>query len=284
MKCFIAVLLSCSVFYFINIPKAQALKNPVLLIHGATMGGAVLRVGPLFFGKYFQRIPEHLESIGAKTEVVALSTDSSIGERAFVIKNFLETKLKNQKVNIIAHSLGGLDARYLVSILKSTQVASITTIGTPHQGTPLADWAVRQMREGGFWYHFFRFLGYDFKGRRFLPELTTHSMGTIFNPRVKNMPGIRYFSAVATGDPWKGTMSALLLFPYFILQNEANGRALEANDGLVTASSQTWGEVLARVTLDHLAQMNHYTFRWSREAESFALYTQIVKHLEKEGL
>jgi triacylglycerol lipase len=43
-----------------------------------------------------------------------------------------------EKVNIIGHSQGGLDAR-VVAHDRPDLVASVTTIATPHQGTPLAD-------------------------------------------------------------------------------------------------------------------------------------------------
>jgi len=45
-----------------------------------------------------------------------------------------------EKVHIIAHSMGGLDARWMI-VKKgmAEKVASLTTIGTPHLGTVLAD-------------------------------------------------------------------------------------------------------------------------------------------------
>jgi len=44
------------------------------------------------------------------------------------------------KVNIVAHSMGGLDARHLVSSLGyGDRVASLTTISTPHRGSFIAD-------------------------------------------------------------------------------------------------------------------------------------------------
>jgi triacylglycerol lipase len=43
-------------------------------------------------------------------------------------------------VHIIAHSMGGLDARYLISTLGyASKVKSLTTLSTPHRGSPLAD-------------------------------------------------------------------------------------------------------------------------------------------------
>jgi triacylglycerol lipase len=46
-------------------------------------------------------------------------------------------------VNLIAHSMGGLDTRELVSVLGyGDRVASITTISTPHRGARVADVAL----------------------------------------------------------------------------------------------------------------------------------------------
>jgi len=48
-----------------------------------------------------------------------------------------------QKTHIIAHSMGGLDSRYLLSPDNPTPnrmpIRSLTTIGTPHFGSPIAD-------------------------------------------------------------------------------------------------------------------------------------------------
>ena len=46
------------------------------------------------------------------------------------------------KVNIIAHSKGGLDARYAISKLgMAPYVASLTTMNTPHRGCRFVDYA-----------------------------------------------------------------------------------------------------------------------------------------------
>src|SRR5206468_12628217 len=47
------------------------------------------------------------------------------------------------KVNIIAHAMGGLDARYVITTLGyGDRVASLTTMSTPHRGAALADFAL----------------------------------------------------------------------------------------------------------------------------------------------
>ena len=42
-------------------------------------------------------------------------------------------------MHLIAHSMGGLDARHMiVREGMAERVASLTTVGTPHNGTPVA--------------------------------------------------------------------------------------------------------------------------------------------------
>ena len=49
---------------------------------------------------------------------------------------------KGSGVNFVAHSMGGLDVRHLISNIKPTSYTpvSLTTIGTPHRGSPFMDW------------------------------------------------------------------------------------------------------------------------------------------------
>lgn len=248
------------------------------------MGGSKLQVGPFKFGEYFRGIETFLTSSKTKVATAQLSTDSSIAERAFVLRNFLATEFPGQKVNIIAHSLGGLDARYLASIAKDEHIASITTIATPHHGTPLADWAYDQMKNKKFWYRFFLLFGYNLEGRRFLPELTVESMEKKFNPLVRDRKDIKYFSVRTYASTAEGNLSYMLWFPGKWLESMDKGAAAAKHDGLVPLESQGWGEVIATLPMDHLAQMNHHEFRRDMEKESMALYTLIYDRLVKAGL
>ncbi len=52
--------------------------------------------------------------------------------------------LAHTRVHLVGHSQGGLDARYVVGKLGyAGKVASVTTLGAPHEGTPLGDAALR---------------------------------------------------------------------------------------------------------------------------------------------
>jgi triacylglycerol lipase len=70
----------------------------------------------------------------------------SVAHRAAVLATQVDTFIaanKLDRVHIIAHSMGGLDGRYLISSLHyDRKITSLTTLETPHRGSPLADIAL----------------------------------------------------------------------------------------------------------------------------------------------
>jgi triacylglycerol lipase len=258
------------------------LKYPIVLVHGASMYGSKLKIGFLSLGDYWRRLPAFLSSSGTEVKVPYLP-DAGIDGRAKALQEFLEKEAKGRKVNIIAHSLGGLDARYLVSVLRSDLVASITTVGTPHHGTPLADWVEWQIRKRSFWYWFFRITGHDLTLRRFLPEMTRARMRE-FNEKVLNRNDVRYFSVQTSASFRRGSMSYLLWFPTQWMRRV--DLAVGEHDGMIPTSSQAWGTVITSSNLiDHLAQINHHNFRAANfESDVFQLYERIYEVLSKAGL
>jgi len=72
-----------------------------------------------------------VDSVAVRAAALATQVDG------FIAANQLD------RVHLIAHSMGGLDARYLISTLGyATKVKSLTTLQTPHRGSPLADIAL----------------------------------------------------------------------------------------------------------------------------------------------
>ncbi len=72
-----------------------------------------------------------------------LTSTGSVQERAEQMHAFLTEKLpKGVGVNFVAHSMGGLDCRHLISNIKPKTYTplSLTTLGTPHRGSPFMDW------------------------------------------------------------------------------------------------------------------------------------------------
>jgi pimeloyl-ACP methyl ester carboxylesterase len=72
-----------------------------------------------------------VDSVATRVAVLATQVDT------FITANKLD------RVHIIAHSMGGLDSRYLISSLHyASKITSLTALETPHRGSPLADIAL----------------------------------------------------------------------------------------------------------------------------------------------
>ena len=122
-------------------PAASA---PVVLAHG--LCGFDRLFGQRRPAKeYFPGVASHLRQLGHEVFVPRVSPTASIAVRATELLHAVRGRYGNRPVHLVGHSLGGLDARYLVSRLGfGTQALSLTTIGTPHRGTAFADWAVAE--------------------------------------------------------------------------------------------------------------------------------------------
>ena len=115
---------------------------PVLLIHGYRSNNQV-----------WNEWEDRLENLGIETEAVSFEDDpaTAIDEDECGSAEDHATKLNQkitdfkaetgrEKINIVTHSKGGLDARvYLANNPSSVDVANLIMIGTPNEGSPLAD-------------------------------------------------------------------------------------------------------------------------------------------------
>ncbi len=212
-------------------------RYPLVMVHG--IGFRDLR-----YFNYWGRIPQELQRNGA---TVYYGNQEAFGTIVYNAGDIRERILQVQKetgcekVNLIAHSKGGLDARYAVSRLgMAPYVASLTTMNTPHRGCRFVDYACR-LPDG-----LYRFVAscFDRTFRRFgdrNPDFytSTHQFSTRdsarFNEEVPDMPGVYYQSyASKMKYPWS---HLLLGIPYCMI------RPLEGdNDGLVSVESAKWGE------------------------------------------
>jgi triacylglycerol lipase len=115
----------------------QGAPYPIILAHG--MGGFD-RFGPI---EYFFGVEDDLQSRGNEVFTSQVPPYQSSLVRAQVLAGFVDEVLANTgacKVNIIAHSQGGLDARALIGSLGyGDVVSSVVTVSTPHKGSAIAD-------------------------------------------------------------------------------------------------------------------------------------------------
>jgi triacylglycerol lipase len=193
-----------------------------------------------------------------------------------------------RKAHIIAHSAGGLDARYLVSPdapngpRLAAKFRSITMISTPHRGTPTADLVSGAVAGTAtilpVLLERFPHLEEGVRG------LTTAEM-TAFNDTVHDAPDIEYFSyaGVLTVDRiLQGSVFAPTQ-PLFVLDG--------ANDGWVSVRSAIWGEFRATVAADHAEEIGYDLSPagvlpfgvLSRPFDHFALYMRIANEIRLLG-
>src|SRR6185312_5188410 len=119
---------------------------PFVLAHGffgfETFAG-------LDFETYFYNVKAHLAAEGEVVATPAVDpfndSDTRGAELLTQVEQFVQ-ETGASKVNIIGHSQGGLDAR-VVANLRPDLVASVVTISTPHNGSPVGDVAMKLLAD-----------------------------------------------------------------------------------------------------------------------------------------
>jgi len=243
----------------------RLLRHPLVLVHGI-LGFDSIGVGKVK-QHYFRGVAHALEAIGVKCYVPRLPALGSVPERAERLAAYIRA-LPEPRVNIVAHSMGGLDARYAISRLGlGDKVASLVTVGTPHHGSPLADLAAegpaRWVRE------WFARVGTPSEA---VEWLTTHSAAR-FNSDVPDDPRVLYASVVcrAPSGLWR---SNPLLVPTHMYLRKRSG----TNDGVVPTDSQKWGHIFVEHEIDHWGQVG-----WSIVVGGAGVYERVVRELAQRG-
>ena len=212
-------------------------KYPLVLVHGVGFRD-------LKYINYWGRIPKELIRNGATVYYGNQEAWGTVEYNAQDIKEKILDVVREtgaEKVNIIAHSKGGLDARYMVSKLEmGDYVASLTMISSPHRGCKFVD-ILCNMPEGLYKViaklinKYYRFLGdknpnFYTASRQFS---SYHSKK--FNEQVKDVEQV-YYQSYATVV--KNMLSDYIVCIPYILVKLTEGE----NDGLVSINSAKWGE------------------------------------------
>ncbi|MCL2019025.1 MAG: triacylglycerol lipase [Oscillospiraceae bacterium] len=216
-------------------------KYPLYMVHGV-----FFRDWQNF--NYWGRIPGELIKNGAKIYYGNHQSAASVEQSAEELKQGLLKIIEEtncEKVNIIAHSKGGIDARYMISMLgMGKYTASLTTINTPHYGCKFVSRILEKTSQktlslvGSGYEKIFSKLGDDnpdFYGS--LLPLTDESCAR-WNEILKDDENVLYQS---TGSMMKtpfGSIPPLILGYNLIKKHEGD------NDGLVSVKSMVWGDFL----------------------------------------
>lgn len=210
-------------------------KYPILLLHG-------LNCRDLEPFRYWGRIPSLLRAHGATVYQGGQEACATVAHNAtqlrFRVLAILQRE-KCEKINIIAHSKGGLESRYLISSLgMASSIASLSTISTPHWGLKSLDnWTEKKclLHTASFAVDsFWRLMGdrnSDFQSVVY--SLRPGAM-TAFNAENPDNPDVFYQSwSASLGD----TRDDRLLSAAGHFFRPADGD----NDGLVATNAAHWG-------------------------------------------
>jgi triacylglycerol lipase len=221
---------------------------PVVLCHGL-FGTQRYGVGPLAAGDYFRGIRQHLTQLGVQVITPRVHPTAGVHRRVWMLAQRIRATCGTTPFHIIGHSMGGLDMRLLATDPAwAGQIISMTSIGTPHLGTSLADLADRHLR---LLFRGMEAAGWSIDGFR---QVSSHCMPALTS-HWQDPPFATCRSIAGNPDPHPGFIA---LRPLHRLIHEIEG----PNDGMVPMESALgWGEPLPPWPFDHLAQINWMTSR-----------------------
>ncbi len=260
-------------------------KYPILFVHGVFFRDSRLL-------NYWGRIPEELLRNGATVyygnHQSALSVKDSAAELSVRIKEIVE-QTGCEKVNVIAHSKGGLDSRYAIALLDSAPyVASLTTINTPHRGCNFADDLLSKIPESvqrgvaSAYNSAAKRLGDtspDFMAA--VSDLTASACEELNN--TLKMPEGIYYSSIGSVLKGAGSGKFPLNFTHPMVKKHDG-----ENDGLVSVDSFSFGESTRLLKADGKRGISHGdVIDLNREnIDGFdvrELYVELVSDLRERG-
>ncbi|HET8729488.1 MAG TPA: triacylglycerol lipase [Moraxellaceae bacterium] len=281
-------------------------KYPIVLAHG--MGG-FSQLGPL---DYWYGIPADLATNGANvyiTQVASFSDSVTRGEQLLQQVKQIQAITGAPKVNLVAHSQGTLDSRYVAAVAPSL-IASVTGVGGPNTGSPVAD-VVEGVASvigpmgtdlvasivNGFFIFVDTLSGktYEQDALAGLHQLSTTQMAAFNAAYPAGLPasatpcgqgaatvnGIRYFS-------WGGTGVSTNLLDVSDLALGLTTLAFNglANDGLVGQCSSHLGTVIRdNYNMNHLDEVNQVMGLVAlNESSPVALFRAHANRLKNAGL
>lgn len=253
--------------------------HPLVLVHGWAAGAEVLGM---------QAIADDLSSRGHRVYVATVAPFDAIAVRAAQLAGQVDTVLRDHraaKVNVIAHSMGGLDTRHLISTLGyGDRVASLSTISTPHRGSAIAD-VVLGLQAGAstaaidalaaIYGRRISDAGTDPNVRASLHALS-ESAAPAFNlanpddPRVyyQSWAGLSNVGGIASRNDVSACQGLLLFDPRVrdvmdpVLVGTAvfvaHGLRVLPNDGMVTVDSALWGRFRGCIAADHADEVGAF--------------------------
>ena len=226
----------------------------------------VLASGFLFpqraFGiNYFRDVQAELEKAGHRVLPPIVQPLAGVDARAKRLAEAINQTFGTSPVHIIAHSMGGLDSRVMIGndvegLGKPGRILSLTTLSTPHQGSPVAD-LLAGSNSDDVRRKFFDALDAIHVDLNALRDLTSGADARV--PDVANSPDrqhIKYYSYAASGRTGARPTAWSLLPTYFYVRNidrpQYADKPPRDNDSVVSVASAKYGKPMGTWDCDHL--------------------------------
>ena len=273
-------------------PPLRPTRHPVVLMHGFGALANLMQDGVL-----------HAEAMHLRTRGVAayaphVNPYDTIATRARAWAERIERVLDEtgaERVNLVAFSSAGLEARWLAARGWAPRIASIVTVSSPHRGTALADLVlgraelpvgeplarvVRRVAVGVM----------EFMGRAAyetappnveaaLDELSPASVCRRFEPEHPMPDGV--WCASFTGRAGPGT--DVPCYAPLVAMNRLLYRLQGVNDGIVPTAGGWWGERLGLLDADHARQIG-MALTPSDRYDSLTFFAGVADTLRRRGL
>jgi triacylglycerol lipase len=265
--------------------KVCATRYPIVLVHGVFFRD-------IRYLNYWGRIPKELEKNGAVLYYGNQQSALSIADSAAEIKATIQQIIAEtgcEKVNIIAHSKGGLDSRYAITHLGcDAYVTSLTTINTPHKGCVFVDWLLEHVsaeyrnKIASTYNTVFRNLGDPSPDFLKAVHDLRSSACAAFNQETPDMPNVYYQSVGSCiNKPMRGVFPLNLTYMFVKLFDGEN-------DGLVNTDSTEWGENFIKLKSDSPEGISHadvidMTRHDKPDFDVREFYVQLVSDLKSRG-
>jgi triacylglycerol lipase len=243
------------------------------------------KIGPI---DYFYHLKPALLDAGHNVFITVVDPFNSVkvrGEQLLGQVIEILAKTRAARVNIIGHSQGGFDARYVASRIPE-RIGAVVTIATPHMGCKVAD--VLLDRAPGFSVSLARavcsLLGRPFWGDIAKDPDLKASLESIssagaadFNAAYPDVEGVSYFSIGGRSNkqlaeevcdapkapPFITKLATVVdpIDPTLVLTAAVLGGSLlhpEPNDGMVNTNSTRWGTWLGCIPADHMDEIGQF--------------------------
>lgn len=229
-------------------------RYPILLVHGVFFRD-------FRFFNYWGRIPAELKRNGADIYYGSQQSAASVAECGEELAARIRQIVREtgcDKVNIIAHSKGGLDSRYAISVCGAADcVATLTTVNTPHNGCFFADHLLEK-----------------------IPDRVCHSVASKYNAALSHfgdhdpdfMEAVRDLTASSCAELNKMLPDSPQVFYQSVgtKMNRASGGRFPLNmvypvvkhfdgdnDGLVAVDSMKWGSNFIHLSVPEGRGISH---------------------------